>query len=161
MAGVSLRVLRPGVGDQGGQTGAADSPGPAGTVFHSGFRALPEVGEGTGCGPGRDVHPGGVHPQGKGNHRGVVRPCLFGLGHRVNKTLDDSLERFAKQEFMEVYPYLVLDARYEKMRCDGVIRCKRMVYSFLTLLHKTCTPLINWRNRRPKGGSKRSRQREA
>ena len=40
----------------------------------------------------------------------------------VNKTLDDSLERFAKRPLQEVYPYLVLDARYEKVRQDGVIR---------------------------------------
>jgi putative transposase len=40
----------------------------------------------------------------------------------VNKTLDESLERFAKRPLEEVYPYLVLDAHYEKVRQDGVIR---------------------------------------
>ena len=40
----------------------------------------------------------------------------------VNKTLDESLERFAKRPSEEAYPYLVLDARYEKVREDGVIR---------------------------------------
>jgi putative transposase len=40
----------------------------------------------------------------------------------VNKTLDESLERFAKRPLEEVYPYLVLDARDEKVRQDGVIR---------------------------------------
>jgi putative transposase len=40
----------------------------------------------------------------------------------VNKTLDESLERFAKRPLEETYPYLVLDARYEKIRQDGVIR---------------------------------------
>jgi len=40
----------------------------------------------------------------------------------VNKTLDESLERFAKRPLEENYPYLVLDARYEKVREDGVIR---------------------------------------
>ena len=40
----------------------------------------------------------------------------------VNKTLDESLERFAKRSLEEAYPYLVLDARYEKVRQDGVIR---------------------------------------
>ncbi len=40
----------------------------------------------------------------------------------VNKTLDESLERFAKRPLEEDYPYLVLDARYEKVREDGVIR---------------------------------------
>jgi len=40
----------------------------------------------------------------------------------VNKTLDESLERFAQRPLEEAYPYLVLDARYEKVRQDGVIR---------------------------------------
>src|SRR5208282_4674000 len=40
----------------------------------------------------------------------------------VNKTLDESLERFAKRPLEEAYPYLVLDARYEKVREGGVIR---------------------------------------
>jgi putative transposase len=40
----------------------------------------------------------------------------------VNKTLDESLERFAKRPLEEAFPYLVLDARYEKVRQDGVIR---------------------------------------
>lgn len=40
----------------------------------------------------------------------------------VNKTLDESLERFAKRPLEEAYPYLVVDARYEKVRQDGVIR---------------------------------------
>lgn len=38
----------------------------------------------------------------------------------VNKTMDASLERFAKRELMEAYP--LLDARYEKVRQEGVIR---------------------------------------
>jgi putative transposase len=40
----------------------------------------------------------------------------------VNKTLDESLERFAKRPLEEAYPYLVLDARSEKVREEGVIR---------------------------------------
>ena len=40
----------------------------------------------------------------------------------VNKSLDESLERFAKRPLEETYPYLVLDARYEKVRQNGVIR---------------------------------------
>ena len=37
----------------------------------------------------------------------------------VNKTLDESLERFAKRPLEEAYPYLVLDTRYEKIRKTG------------------------------------------
>lgn len=40
----------------------------------------------------------------------------------VNKGLDEALERFATRELDEPYPYLILDARYEKVREHGVIR---------------------------------------
>lgn len=40
----------------------------------------------------------------------------------INKSLDESLEKFAKRPLEEAYPYLILDARYEKVREDGVIR---------------------------------------
>jgi len=42
----------------------------------------------------------------------------------VNKTMDESLERFAKRPLEEAYPYLVLDARYERVWQDGVIRSR-------------------------------------
>ncbi len=40
---------------------------------------------------------------------------------RLNGKLDEELERFAKRRLTESYPYLILDARYEKVREDGVI----------------------------------------
>ncbi len=40
----------------------------------------------------------------------------------VNKGLDQALARFANRDLDEAYPYLILDARYEKVREDGVIR---------------------------------------
>jgi putative transposase len=40
----------------------------------------------------------------------------------INKSLDESLQKFAKRPLEEAYPYLILDARYEKVREDGVIR---------------------------------------
>lgn len=40
---------------------------------------------------------------------------------RVTSKLDEELERFARRPLEEEYPYLVLDARYEKIRQDGVI----------------------------------------
>ena len=40
---------------------------------------------------------------------------------RLNQRLDEELERFAKRQLPEAYPYLILDARYEKVREDGVI----------------------------------------
>ncbi len=41
---------------------------------------------------------------------------------RINKKLDGELKRFAERRLEEGYPYLILDARYEKVREDGVIR---------------------------------------
>jgi transposase-like protein len=40
----------------------------------------------------------------------------------INKGLDETLERFAQRPLDEAYPYLILDARYEKVREAGVIR---------------------------------------
>lgn len=39
----------------------------------------------------------------------------------INKGLDDALARFAQRQLDEPYPYLILDARYEKVRDAGVI----------------------------------------
>ena len=41
---------------------------------------------------------------------------------RINKGLDALLRRFAQRPLDEAYPYLILDARYEKVRLDGVIQ---------------------------------------
>ena len=40
----------------------------------------------------------------------------------INKGLDENLARFAERHLDEAYPYLILDARYEKVRESGVIR---------------------------------------
>lgn len=39
----------------------------------------------------------------------------------INKSLDDGLKAFAERRLNENYPYLILDARYEKVREAGVI----------------------------------------
>src|SRR5215218_716390 len=41
---------------------------------------------------------------------------------RMNQNLDEELKKFAGRRLDEGYPYLILDARYEKVREDGVIR---------------------------------------
>ena len=43
---------------------------------------------------------------------------------RINKKLDSGLKKFAHRKLEEAYPYLILDARYEKVREDGVIRSR-------------------------------------
>jgi len=39
----------------------------------------------------------------------------------INKSLDEGLKAFAERRLNESYPYLILDARYEKVREGGVI----------------------------------------
>jgi putative transposase len=45
----------------------------------------------------------------------------------INKGLDETLERFAGRGLEESYPYLILDARYEKVREEGVIRSQAVL----------------------------------
>lgn len=57
---------------------------------------------------------------------------------RINAGLDEGLERFASRELTDEYPYLILDARYEKVREDGVIRSQAVLIAIG----------INWDGRR-------------
>jgi putative transposase len=45
----------------------------------------------------------------------------------VNKTLDEGLHKFAHRRLTEAYPYQILDARYEKVREDGVIQSQAVL----------------------------------
>jgi len=45
----------------------------------------------------------------------------------VNKGLDESLSEFAHRQLDEPYPYLILDARYERVREGGVIRSQAVL----------------------------------
>lgn len=57
---------------------------------------------------------------------------------RINKDLDQVLSRFAERPLDEPYPYLILDARYEKVRLDGVIQSQAVLIAIG----------INWEGRR-------------
>src|SRR6201988_1826441 len=46
---------------------------------------------------------------------------------RIVQKLDEELERFARRHLEEPYPYLVLDARYEKVREDGAVRSQAVL----------------------------------
>jgi len=46
---------------------------------------------------------------------------------RVNKTLDENLLEFAHRRLDEPYPFLILDARYERVREGGVIRSQAVL----------------------------------
>jgi putative transposase len=56
----------------------------------------------------------------------------------INKTLDESLRQFAERRLDESYPYLILDARYERVREAGVIRSQAVLIAIG----------INWEGRR-------------
>jgi putative transposase len=46
---------------------------------------------------------------------------------RMNQSLDKELEKFANRRLDDAYPYLILDARYEKIRENGVIRSQAVL----------------------------------
>jgi putative transposase len=46
---------------------------------------------------------------------------------RIKESLDGELAKFAERRLEEEYPYLVLDARYEKLREDGVVRSQAVL----------------------------------
>jgi putative transposase len=46
---------------------------------------------------------------------------------RMNQSLDKELEKFASRRLDDAYPYLILDARYEKIREHGVIRSQAVL----------------------------------
>lgn len=56
----------------------------------------------------------------------------------ITKKLDEQLEAFAKRMLEEDYPYLILDARYERVRIDGAIRSQAVLIAIG----------INWDGRR-------------
>lgn len=56
----------------------------------------------------------------------------------INKGLDESLTKFARRKLTEDYPYLILDARYEKVREDGVIQSQALLVAIG----------INWEGKR-------------
>ena len=46
---------------------------------------------------------------------------------RMNQHLDEELEKLAARQLEEAYPYVILDARYEKVREDAVIRSQAVL----------------------------------
>ena len=46
---------------------------------------------------------------------------------QINQQMDEELEKFANRRLEQEYPYLILDARYEKVRESGVIRSQAVL----------------------------------
>jgi putative transposase len=57
---------------------------------------------------------------------------------RIVQKLDEELAQFAHRRLEEPYPYLILDARYEKVREDGAVRSQAVLIAIG----------INWEGRR-------------
>jgi putative transposase len=56
----------------------------------------------------------------------------------INRKLDAELKKFSCRRLESEYPYLILDARYEKVRIDGIIRSQAVLIAIG----------INWEGRR-------------
>ena len=56
----------------------------------------------------------------------------------INKGLDETLTKFARRKLTEDYPYVILDARYEKVREEGVIQSQAVLIAIG----------INWEGKR-------------
>src|SRR5437588_2596472 len=57
---------------------------------------------------------------------------------RIVQKLDEELAQFAQRRLEEPYPYVILDARYEKVRDDGAVRSQAVLIAIG----------INWEGRR-------------
>lgn len=57
---------------------------------------------------------------------------------QISKNMDQELEKFAQRALDVEYPYVILDAKYEKVRQDGVIRTQAVLIAIG----------INWEGRR-------------
>ena len=74
------------------------------------------------------IEPSG--PESRGSTRKVAKVTEALCGHgfsasttgRINSKLDADLGKFAERRLEGSFPYLILDARYEKVREDGVVR---------------------------------------
>ena len=66
----------------------------------------------------------------------------------INKKLDAELKAFAKRTLEEPYPYLVLDARYERVRESGVIRKRALLIAIgINLQGRRCVLGVELANR--------------
>ena len=98
-----------------------------GPVLDRAVRALSALGAGAGGGAGGDVRARGLDAEGEGDHRGAVRPQLFGLDRSARSTSGwmRAWRSSPAGRLAEAFPYLILDARYERVREAGVIPARR------------------------------------
>ena len=138
-AGLSRRLLQPRPGDSHREARAAGAERPGRPVSTELFARYQRSEKGAG------ERVGEMYVQGVSTRK--VKAITEELcGHtfsastisRINASLDGVLSRFAERRLDEAYPYLVLDARYEKVRLDGVIQSQAVLVAIG----------INWDGRR-------------
>src|SRR5262249_11762111 len=78
-------LLRPDADHADWQARAAGATGPRRAVLDRAVRTLPTFGTGAGSSAGGDVCAGCFDAQGEGDHRGTVRPQLFGVLDQRNE----------------------------------------------------------------------------
>jgi integrase/recombinase XerD len=66
--------------------------------------------------------PRRFNAQSQNDNGRTLRPFVLGLLDRaINKRLDEGLAAFAKRPLAEPFPYLILGARYERVRDAGIV----------------------------------------
>jgi hypothetical protein len=65
----------------------------------------------------------------------------------INQRLDASLAQFASRPLSEAFPYLILDARYERVREAGVITSLEPDPAEMAARYGAETTVIDWRGR--------------
>src|SRR5436190_1068647 len=78
-ARLQVGLLRPDADHSGRQAGVARAAGPRRAVLDRVVRTLSALRACAGGGAGGNVRAGSVDAEGKGDHRGAVRPQLFGF----------------------------------------------------------------------------------
>ncbi len=122
-AGLPLRLLRPDAGHAGRQAGAAGAAGPGRPLLDRAVRALPALGAGAGGDAWRRCTCRACRP---GRSRRSPRSCAVTASRprrsaRSTSGWTRAWPRLPSARFAEPFPYLILDARYEKVREAGVI----------------------------------------
>lgn len=92
------------------------------------FRALSKKRKGLGFCSSGNVHPGCLDQESESDHRRALRSRVSASSiSAIVKTLDEQLALFAHRRLEEAYPYLIVDARYEKVRESGSNRSQAVL----------------------------------
>ena len=96
--------------------------GPGRPLLDRTLRTLPALRAGAGGDAGRDVRAGRLDRKVKAITEELCGHAFSASAiSAINKRLDESLEAFAARPLAEPFAYLILDARYEKVREGGVV----------------------------------------